>query len=74
MRLGVSGETTLDCVVAAAGRLRACDIVREAPRGLGFGRAALEVARHLQIRTKTRAGDSAVGRHLQVPIRWRTAR
>ena len=70
-KLGLSGATTLDCVIAATGQLRACSIVREFPRGLGFGRATLEVARHLQIRTETRAGESAVGRRLRFPIRWR---
>ena len=71
--LGLQGQATIDCTVGAGGRLRACRVDQESPSGAGFGKASLELAPHLQIRTTTLSGEPAVGRRLQVPIRWRLA-
>ena len=39
-----SGLVELACAVSADGRLESCDIAREVPEGLGFGKAAITLA------------------------------
>lgn len=70
-RLRQEGRTTLDCAVARDGRMRGCRVVQEAPRDMGFGRASLELARQLRIRSTSGSGKAVAGRRLQIPMQWR---
>ena len=39
----IEGRVTLDCQVAATGKLIACDVIAENPPGYGFGSATVEL-------------------------------
>ncbi len=41
---GVGGHATLTCEFVRGGRLASCEVLREEPRGMGFGRAASKLA------------------------------
>ena len=49
LRLGVSGQTQIDCFVAADGKPYDCSVLSEDPAGFGFGEAALRLAPHFQM-------------------------
>lgn len=53
---GIGGAVDLVCTAAPGGRLRACDVLGEAPRGYGFGAAARKLAQKLQA-AGVKAGD-----------------
>lgn len=64
------GYTAVRCGVELDGQLHNCAIVpgTEAPEGLGFGRAALDLASDMRIKTDhPEAGDSVV-----IPMTWIT--
>lgn len=63
----VSGRALLDCLVLRSQRLR-CSVLREEPRGLGFGAAALQLARVFRIAAHTRGGRPTAGGHIHVPL------
>lgn len=65
----VNGSATLDCLVAADGRL-ACTVTREEPGGFGFGEAALRLARHFRMAQETRDGQRTAGGRVRVPMRF----
>jgi TonB family protein len=44
-----SGQAALRCVLTRTGQLRSCDVISEAPRGKGFGRAALDLSKRFQV-------------------------
>ena len=44
-----SGHAALRCVLAKTGQLRSCDVISEAPRGKGFGRAAQDLSKLFQV-------------------------
>ncbi|MBY0563021.1 MAG: energy transducer TonB [Hyphomonadaceae bacterium] len=64
----IDGAATLDCLVAADGRLR-CRITMESPLGAGFGAAALRIASHFRV-LEDRSGASAIGKRVRIPIRF----
>lgn len=71
IRTFTPGDVTLDCRIAASGRLDHCFVLSEAPPGEGFGPAALRLARFYAVRTTLRDGRSAVGHRVRVPVRFR---
>lgn len=66
----IGGVTKMKCVAQADGSLSECAIVSECPAGLGFGEAALKIARHYKLGLKTRGGR-AVASDVIIPIVWR---
>lgn len=44
-----SGQAALRCLLAKTGQLRSCDVISEAPRGKGFGRAAQDLSKLFQV-------------------------
>ena len=64
---GVTGTATLDCRIGADGRMADCMIADEAPRGRGFGEAALKLVPDFQMTTE-RAGKSLVGHMMIIPF------
>lgn len=64
--LDIEGRATLDCQITAQGLADPCTIASEAPAGLGFGAAALQVSR--AFRFKPPNGDAKV----QAPLRFVT--
>ncbi len=65
LRLGVTGFAVLRCGVAADGRLSGCEVLQEAPAGLGFGDAVLKLSTRFQMTPQTRDGvPTADGREI----------
>lgn len=63
------GDAILDCQIAAEGAL-SCSVVWEKPVNLGFGNAAMEVARHYRAAPTTRDGQTTQGRRTRITIRF----
>ncbi|MBA4805504.1 MAG: TonB family protein [Brevundimonas sp.] len=66
---GVGGSATLNCLVLANGSVSACDVVRETPAGMGFGRAAQGLSRHFGINPRTVDG-AAQGSRVIIDLRF----
>ena len=47
---GVTGKVLLRCMALRRDRVRDCQVMREAPQGMGFGRAALRAERTYRLR------------------------
>lgn len=69
----LSGHVVLNCLVLRTQRLR-CAVVQEDPPRLGFGRAALQLAREFRIAARTRDGRSTTGGHINVPLAFTAQR
>lgn len=67
---GVSGRSSMRCVVTARGTLTSCRVISETPAGAGFGPAALRVASRYQMSPRQENGQSVDGGEVTVPIVW----
>ncbi|MDZ4691984.1 TonB family protein [Terricaulis sp.] len=67
---GLDGQATLDCLVAADGRL-SCAVAREEPPGRGFGEAAIRAARHFRMAPVTRDNIATAGGRTRLTLRFR---
>ena len=66
-RAGVGGDVIVDCLVAASGELRACEVVSETPEGHGFAEAAMNLAR----RYRAKVVAAQAGARVRLPITFR---
>lgn len=66
----ISGRATLDCLVAADGRL-ACTVTSESPENMGFGEAAIRIARQFRMRPQTVNGEPTAGGRVRLPLVFR---
>lgn len=69
---GIEGRANLDCIVDESGRL-SCAVVSEEPANMGFGEAAVRMARAYQMRPLTVNGEPTAGGRVRLPIRFRLA-
>ena len=67
--LGVAGEAVVRCVVGPPGRPEGCEVISEAPKGLGFGAAAVEVVKRGRLDAGMIDGE-VVERHFVSTIRF----
>ena len=64
-----SGQAALRCSVTTDGLLKACEVISEAPRAKGFGKAAKSLVRDFKI--NVRPEDSKVVRDLSIDVPFR---
>jgi TonB family protein len=65
-----TGHVMLECGIGAEGRLDDCSVARQDPPGLGFDKAALELAPLFQVSVWTDEGLPTVGGRISVPFRY----
>jgi TonB family protein len=68
--LSLAGLARMSCVVTANGALSSCKILSETPSGIGFGDAALEMAKLFHMRPQTVDGQAVGGAEVVVPIKF----
>jgi TonB family protein len=71
--LGLGGHATLHCAVAADGSLENCEVSSEAPKGMGFGAAAIEMSTDFLMRPQTIDGRPVSGGEINIPIHFQPA-
>lgn len=70
-KLGLPGRALLSCTVDALGMLVDCQVPFVAPKGLGFDRAALDLAPHFRMRPKIIDGRPVDGGNVRIPLSFR---
>jgi len=71
MMLGLEGRAVVSCDITAKGAVAHCVVLGEAPTGLGFGAAALQVSQSFKMTPKTIDGKAVDGGTVRVPIAFR---
>lgn len=70
LRKGVEARATVECRVAADGRMSDCVVVAVEPAGFGFEEAALKLTRRFRMHLTTPDGASVVGGTIRMPLRF----
>lgn len=70
---GVEGRATIKCQVTVEGFLEACKVLFEAPAGMDFGAAGLQLAPQFRMSPKIRGGKPVPGGEVTIPINWGAA-
>ncbi len=70
LRKGIEARATVECRVAADGRMSDCALVSVEPAGLGFEEAALKLTSRFRMHLTTPDGTSVVGGTIRMPLRF----
>ncbi|CAN5336270.1 hypothetical protein BH11PSE2_BH11PSE2_06170 [soil metagenome] len=65
-----TSRVVLNCVIGPEGGLTQCSVAVEAPKDLGFGDAALAVARAFRVRKWTDDGVPTAGAPIKLPLKY----
>ena len=74
LRRGIEARATVECRVAADGRMSDCTLVSVEPPGLGFEEAALKLTPRFRMHLTTPDGMSVVGGTIRMPLRFSVPR
>lgn len=69
--LGIEGRAQVACRVTAEGVLSNCRVLAEAPKGQGFGPAAIELTHYFRMTPKMADGRGVGGGMVRIPLHFR---
>ena len=72
LRKGQNGQATLHCKVTTSGLVRSCTVIKEEPKGWGFGGAALALSSTFLMKPAMKGGAPVEGAEVSVPISFKT--
>lgn len=68
---GVSGASSVLCLVGSKGKLTGCVLEAETPAGAGFGPAAVKLTAKARVSARTADGRPTEGRKFRFAMQWR---
>ena len=70
IRMGVAGQATLACIVAANGSVGGCQVISEDPGDYGFGKAAVRLQPYFRMKPAMVDGKAVDGAVVKIPVRF----